>query len=718
MLFSLPHASADPFLLWIISSEAKRKEETLKHVHVHVCMYSPLFCCCRGNEPHLLVATPTTWINMASVLCRVLLSRGTSSLSHTAREGGGLLNHPLLTSPDGFQSLTDSTLESCNEIVRQILTLTPSSKDNETLLLFDELSNAICQSADLSECIRLLHPDPSYVTAAQSCSAALGGYVEQLNTSRELYDAVKEINMSSLDPVSYRHASTLLHDFEISGIHLSKTNREKALKLHREILYLSHTFTEQCQVPSLIDTKSAPPSIIRHKHLFSDHDNSENLYIDSVPYLSGDPELRRDCYKQYYSSSHPNKEVLDALLSARYLLARLVRYETFAHRTLADTMAGSPEVVMEFLNALNHKIRPMAEREMYEMASLIETTSDRIKSFHPWDFPLALDRAKKILSKNSGEYFPLSACLNGLRILTKSLYDVDIELTDINPGEVWHDSVQKFAFKREGEVLGILYCDWLNRSDKLASDCQFTIQGGRKRRDGSYQVPISTLSLSFQSDPPLLSQHALENLFHEMGHALHSILGRSPYQNTSGTRCSTDFAEIPSNLMELFLKDGRIISSITDTTGSLNFSSNLFPAFKTQEQILYSVMDQVFHGPHPLGSSTNEIFSRLHDRYSVIPHTTGTAWYLRFTHLYSYAGKYYSYLWSRSVANLIWKKCFHSNPLSRSSGKKYEEAMLMHGGGLHPLDMVRGVLGYEPSVEELVDAYCQEINTIKESVKS
>lgn len=649
---------------------------------------------------------------MMSVLGPVLFRRYSSLLRTNRGGGGGLLNYPLLTSPDGFQSLTDSTLESCNDIVSQILTVSPPNQttDKDTLLLFDELSNAICQSADLFECIRLLHPDPSYVTAAQSCSAALGGYVEQLNTSKELYDAIKDINMESLDPVSYRHAFSLLHDFKISGIHLSEDKREKALKLHKDILYLSHTFTEQCPTPSLINTESAPPSIIRYKHLFSDRDNSQNLYIDSVPYLSEDSELRRDCYKEYYSSSHPNKEVLDALLRSRHSLAKLVGYGTFAHRTLADTMAGSPEVVMEFLNALNDKIQPLAQQEMYEMASVIGTTKDEIE---PWDFPLALDRAKKTLFKNSGKHFPLSACLKGLRFVTKSLFDVDIESTDINPGEVWHDSVQKYTFKREGEILGILYCDWLNRSDKLAFDCQFTIQGGRERRDGSYQIPISTLSLSFHSNPPLLTQHALENLFHEMGHALHSILGRSPYQNTSGTRCSTDFAEIPSNLMELFLKDERIISSFTDTTVSRNFSSNLFPAFKTQEQILYSVMDQVFHGPHPLDSSTNEIFSRLHDRYSVIPHTSGTSWYLRFSHLYTYAGKYYSYLWSRSVANLIWKKCFCSNPLSRSSGRRYEEAMLKHGGGLHPLDMVRNMLGYEPSIEELVDAYCEEINNIK-----
>lgn len=679
------------------------------------------------NVKHLLSLTKNE-LTKSPVFDKLQLLFRTRS-SNASNNSTGLFSNPYLTTPLGFDTLTADTITNAQVLVHQ---LTTSTDPKLILRKFDELSDLLCRTADLAECIRLLHPDEKYVEYAQKCCTNIGNYVEELNTTTDLYDALKyAIDNGRLDEASARHGASLMHDFEISGIHLSQNDRRKVVELNQLILSLSHTFMNQCSEPVVIEMNKAPDIIRTNARIFPTH--KDLLYITHVPYSNNDQTLREHCYRLYYSANHYNNSILEALLDARFQLAQFVGYNTFAHRTLKDSMAGSPEVVMEFLNALNKRILPLAKEEADEMLAIKRLHSTGDSLLGPWDITWVCNKTReKHFDKFSGleEYFSLNTCMDGINQLLQSLFDLKLELVSIQPGEIWHKTISKYSFSQQNNTLGHLYCDWYARHTKKATDCQFTIQGGRLLNNGSYQMPISTLSLSLSpGQPVLLSQHAVENLFHEMGHAIHSILGRSPYQNTSGTRCSTDFAEVPSNLMELSLQDHRVLTSFAkhykthlslprEAVAFFQLSSNLYPALTAQQQILYSVMDQHFHSRHPLGQSTTDLFADLHNHYSVIDHTPNTAWFLRFTHLYTYAGKYYSYLWSRAVANLIWRKCFRDDPFSRTKGDYYHNKMLAYGGGAHPLTLVRNMLGYEPTVMELVDAFYQEIVDLKSNYVS
>jgi intermediate peptidase len=147
------------------------------------------------------------------------------------------------------------------------------------------------------------------------------------------------------------------------------------------------------------------------------------------------------------------------------------------------------------------------------------------------------------------------------------------------------------------------------------------------------------------SKPTLLSGSMVDNLFHEMGHAMHSMLARTKYQHVTGTRCSTDFAEVPSTLMEYFASDPRVLHHVSNHYQSgeklpmavlekFVASRKVFSGADIQTQLCYSILDQRLHASsHPLQLSTTEIMRQIHTEHHNLPFPEGTAWQHRFSHL-------------------------------------------------------------------------------------
>ena len=654
----------------------------------------------------------------------------------------GLFDNPILLAPEGFVLATQKALSTSASLVNEI-TEKADNPDITVIQRMDELSNTLCNVADLAECIRQVHPDSKVVQKAQDACMSIGNYVEELNTNPYLYNALKKLmsnqQFQSYDQVTRRTAETFLHDFEISGIHLETSKREKVVQLNNQILELSYHFHHNTSVPALVH-KDVCPQVLAG--MFAE--NNGYVHIDHVPLSSPSSNVRAVSYMIFYGRNAEQEKLLENLLLARQELATLVGYPTFAHRVLKSSMAGDPNTVLEFLEQLNRKILPLAQAEANEMLQLKQAITPEQTDpdvLRPWDLSIAMaegrKRSKLVHSKDTETYFSLSDCIGGLDNLFQSLFGIKLESVPCKEGEVWDPHVRKIAFVHDEEgVIGYTYCDFFVRPGKLASDCHFTIRGGCELPSGNtgllYQLPVIALCCNFDTSfghkVHFLSQHSVENFYHEMGHALHSMLGRSKYQNVTGTRCSTDFAEVPSILMEFFLSDSRVLSSFAkhyktrqpisaSHIESFQLSNHLFPAYELQTQILYAVMDQSLHS-QPLESDQSVVdrYAKLNAQYSPTDYVEGTAWFLRFNHFYSYAAKYYSYLWSRAVASLIWKSCFADDPFSRENGGKFRE-MLRHGGGVHPMILVKNILGYEPSVLDLVNALHDDVIERQSRVK-
>jgi len=641
-------------------------------------------------------------------------------------ENVGILGIPELKSPEGFYLMKESVIRKCSSLIEEAI----RSKNSPNIVsVFDEISDELCKVADLAEFLRLTHPSKSFSRAAEETSLGLGAFVEQLNTNIDLYHALKHALSDKdvsgqMDDVTKHVGNLFLFDFEQSGIHLKREKRERAVKLHEMILAFGAEFSHNTSAPNIYPLKKWPADVTIPFKV-----SGNEILVSSPSSESANSDLRKEAYKAFYAQADGQLAILENLLACRNQLANLLGFESYSHRALKGTMAQNPETVEAFLSDSLSLLRDSTQTELDIISGWKSNENEGDTGVHMWDIRYY---TSKIISESFtlsaaklSEYFSLGACMDGLNMLFTDLYGVHLNHVDADPGEVWSDDVQKLEVRHESEgVLGYIYCDFFSRPGKINQDCHFTIRGGKQQKDGRYQLPVVCLVCNFPPPtklaPPLLTIGMVENLFHEMGHAMHSMLARTRYQHVTGTRCSTDFAEVPSVLMESFALDPRVLRRFAKhyATGQslseefiekLHLSRTMFTSLEATTQAFYAIVDQVFHGKHPLGKSTTSVLAHLHNAYFPIPYVKGTAWQLRFSHFHSYGAKYYSYLWSKAVAALIWSRFFKENPFCRESGERFRRIMLAHGGGKPPQLLVNEMLDEEISPRELVKSLRNEL---------
>ncbi|KAI0639586.1 mitochondrial intermediate peptidase [Trametes polyzona] len=673
----------------------------------------------------------------------------------------GIFGHRILTTPAAFNALADSTLRRAQLLTERILRARESRDELfKVVKNLDRLSDMLCGVIDLAELLRNAHPDPAWVQSAEEVYEKLCEFMNVLNTNVGLYEVLgvvladQEI-VQSLSPEAYQTALIFWRDFEKSGIHLPPAQRERFVALSTEILVLGRQFLNETAAPR-------PPARIKYSELQGVKDLGMgarlrlqaqvtkrdllvypgSLQAQMIMRSAPDEEARRKVYMAANSSTSAQVELLERLLHARGELARLVGRESYAHMALADKMAKSPENVQHFLDALMDHTRPYARRAL-------RTLSLRKHSHlntHPFPTIQAWDRDYYCPPEPPAPPVPLPSLTLGtvfmaLSRLFQALYGVSLRLSEPSSGEVWHADVRKLEVVDEDlGILGWIYADLFARAGKPGGAAHYTVRCSRRADDDdedndlkyadSRDIEATRLSRSFDAErqvrtsrqnmtcqlpvvvllceflrpsitrgPTVLEWHEVLTLFHEMGHAMHSMIGQTEYQNVSGTRCPTDFVELPSILMEHFLSSPAVLA-LFDRDSSLAVRPNSLHhedpcrSIDTHTQILLAMLDQIYHSSSVLapGFSSTEVLARLHDTRGLIPYVPGTSWQTQFGHLFGYGATYYSYLFDRAIASRVWRKLFFAEPLRRSVGELFKTEVLRYGGGKDAWAMVGTLL--------------------------
>ncbi|KAL9111725.1 MAG: hypothetical protein Q9187_007881, partial [Circinaria calcarea] len=430
-----------------------------------------------------------------------------------------------------------------------------------------------------------------------------------------------------------------------------------------------------------------------------------------------DEDIRREIYVANRTASGRQIHHLEQFLRLRAELAQLSGYPSFASMTLVDKMAKSPEAVNRFLEALSAENAPRMKAELAEMLAakrkILCTSAHKINAWDKEYLRNMLGSKQRSTSRKSDflpAYFSLGTVMQGLSRLFSRLYGVRLVPREAQPGETWSPDVRRLDVIDETDGhIAVVYCDLFAREGKNPNPAHFTLRCSRLitasevaeahavssspsdqtpsqlTNDGMatsytpsgdlYQLPTIALICDFpsptpssstkDSTPTLLTYRDLQTLFHEMGHAIHSILGRTKLQGVSGTRCATDFAELPSVLMEHFAANESVLGLFArhwETDAPLPYDmvrekldrDRKGQGAEIEAQILLSALDQAYHSDLPLrGGSTFDSTAVFHDisrRWGSVPEPDGTSWQGFFGHLVGYGGSYYSYLFDRAIA--------------------------------------------------------------------
>lgn len=487
--------------------------------------------------------------------------------------------------------------------------------------------------------------------------------------------------------------------------------------------------------------------------------NTENNFIDENKVLKYEISMKYPIYKSCMRSvtveatrkmlSHEfdrrcieeNFPIILKLIELRNKRAKMVGYSDHLNYTTELLVSGNGEKVKNFLEDMIIKTTKSCKKDL-NILKLIKGSD-----INPWDVAFYKEQIKKqnynIDSNKLKEFFELKNTINKTLNIYQNLFGLKFVKNDDKI--VWHNDVITYDVfninKCKNECInecknecmneckngyiGTFYMDLHPRPHKYNHAACFPLQPSCSLSNKNKIYPVSAIVTNFTKSnndkPSLLSFDEVVTFFHEFGHIVHQLLGRSKFSLFSGSSTETDFVEAPSQMLENWCWEKESIKYLSkhyetneqldDTTiDNLINIKNLLSGFSIRKQIYLSEFDVIVHSDQKLINTLNDteeaikskilyyITKKLHKNMIGIPIQKNTFSFASFGHFSGYDAQYYSYLWSGVYAADMFYEKFKNNLFNPKIGLEYRKKILEKGGTIDGAIMIKNFLGREPSI--------------------
>ncbi len=463
------------------------------------------------------------------------------------------------------------------------------------------------------------------------------------------------------------------------------------------------------------------------------NDKTKGQYVFTLdvptwePFLMNceDRKLRKEIWSLYANrclgGQYDNSAVINEIANLRLERAQMLGFDSYAAYVLDDCMAKTPDAVY---NLLHQVWTPALAKAKSEAANYQKMLSKDYPGavLEPYDWRFYSEKLRKqkydLNDEDIRPFFALDTAVKGLFYVCNNLYGITFkENTEI---PIYHPDVKAFEVYDHGDVIAVVYMDFFPRESKRSGAWMTNFREQYYTRDGENQIPVVSLVFNFSKPsggkPAMLNVDQVETLFHEFGHALHSIFSNCHYRTLSGTNVPRDFVEMPSQFMEHFAFEPSVMKAYAHhyQTGEtipdslimkISAASTFGQGFINTELIAASILDMDFH---TITEKTNIQLPDFEDqqmnKIGLISSIISRYKSPYFQHVFSngYAAGYYSYTWSAVLDNDAFEAFRETGIFNKETATSFRTNILERGNTDDVMNLYIAFRGHEPSINPLL----------------
>jgi peptidyl-dipeptidase Dcp len=596
---------------------------------------------------------------------------------------------------------------------------------------------------NLAECMN----SPEMEKLSDTIFPLLTRHGDDIMLNAKLFERIKAVynnrEKENLNDEQMRLLEVIYKDFERGGANVPADKQARFREINEKLSALTLKFGNNVLgatndyvlfVDNEEDLKGLTENqLATAKETADGMENAKGKYAFTIHLPSMEPflqncqnrELRKKLWTAYSTrcldGNYSNKKIINEIVNLRLEKAKILGFDNYANYVLDDCMAKNADNVYELLMKVWEPALAKAKEEAAQYQKMM--AKDGISGeLQPYDWRYYSEKLRKekydLNDDDIRPYLALDSARKGLFYVCERLYDLTFKENNEIP--VYHKDVKAYEVIDNNEVIAVVYMDFFPRESKRSGAWMTNFREQYYDRDGNNHIPVVSLVFNFTKPvgdkPAMLNIDETQTLYHEFGHALHSILSRCHYPTLSGTNVPRDFVEMPSQFMEHFAFEPEVLKVYAHhyKTGELipdalvkkiEAAATYGQGFINTELLAASILDMDYHTvTSPVSIKLPDYENQQMDKIGLISSIISRYRSPYFQHIFAggYGAGYYSYTWSAVLDNDAYQ-CFKDHGIfDPATATSFRTNILEKGNTADAMTLYIAFRGQEPSIEPLL----------------